>query len=163
MNIYTDGACKENSRQDGIAEGKGGWAFIILENIPGEDSQVTLKGSGQKLGTTNQEMEIIAVAQAFEALGDKRSLKVNLYSDSAYVINCLKDRWYDKWKSNGWLNNKKNPVENRDAWERMINAVEKHSVNFFHVKRNSTKYIRVVDGMAKKASKQETSQEQILQ
>ena len=159
MNIYTDGACKDNSRQDGIAEGKGGWAYVMLREIPGEDSVVVDKASGHKIGTTNQEMEIIAVAEAFEALNEKPE-SINLYSDSAYVINCLKDRWFDKWISNGWLNNKKNPVENREAWERLIDAVEKHRVNFFHLKRNTTKYIRLVDGMAKQASKIRTSQEQ---
>jgi len=154
MTIYTDGACKDNNRQeDGTAEGKGGWAFLILENQPGQDMEITLEGSGYVDGTTNQEMEIIAVAQAFEALSDNYSETINLYSDSAYVINCLKDRWYDKWIANGWLNNKKNPVENQEAWENLINLVNKYNVSFFHVKRNTTKFIRMVDGMAKKASK----------
>jgi ribonuclease HI len=135
-------------------------AYIMLDEVPGEDSVVVDKASGHKDGTTNQEMEIIAVAEAFESLEGRSPEIVNLYSDSAYVINCLKDRWFDKWVSNGWLNNKKNPVENRDAWERLIDAVEKHTVNFFHVKRNTTKYIRLVDGMAKQASKIRTSQEQ---
>lgn len=153
MNIYTDGACKDNLRQDGIAEGKGGWAYVMLDKVPGENSIVVDKASGQKVSTTNQEMEIVAVAEAFEALGSSRPKHVNLYSDSAYVINCLKDRWFDKWISNGWLNNKKKPVENKESWERLINVVEKHTVNFFHIKRNSTKYIRLVDGMAKEASK----------
>lgn len=152
MNIYTDGACKDNSRENGLAEGKGGWAFLILESQPGQDSKVTNKGYGQKVGTTNQEMEIVAVAEAFDSIGDY-SGPINLYSDSAYVINCLKDRWYDKWRKNDWLNSKKKPVENKDSWERMINLVEKYNVNFFHVKRNSTKFIRIVDGMAKSASR----------
>lgn len=161
MNIYTDGACKDNNRQeDGTAEGKGGWAFLILESQKGYDMKITLEGSGHVAGTTNQEMEIIAVAKAFEALDGNCSEVINLYSDSAYVINCLKDRWYDKWVANGWLNNKKKPVENQEAWERLINVVNKFSVNFFHVKRNTTKFIRMVDGMAKKASKKETTQQQ---
>ena len=152
MTIYTTGACKDNCRVDGIAEGRGGWAFIILKNNPGKDMEIVLKNSNHVNGTTNQEMEILAVAKAFESLNGNCS-DINLYSDSAYVINCLKDKWYDKWISNGWLNSKKKPVENRDSWERLIFAVEKYNVIFFHVKRNTTKYIRVVDGMAKKASK----------
>lgn len=153
MNIYTDGACKDNSRKEGVAEGKGGWAFIILENKPGKDMEEYLKDYGQVIGTTNQEMEIMAVVKALEALSGKYCEIINLYSDSAYVINCLNDRWYDKWLINGWLNNKKKSVENREAWERLINVVEQRSINFFHVKRNTTKFIRLVDGLAKKASK----------
>lgn len=152
MNIYTDGACKDNSRDNGLAEGKGGWAFLILEKRPGEDSKVIKNGYGQKIGTTNQEMEIVAVAEAFESIGEY-SEPINLYSDSAYVINCLKDRWYDKWRQNDWLNSKKKPVENRESWERMIDLVERYNVNFFHVKRNTTKFIRIVDSMAKSASR----------
>jgi len=154
MNIYTDGACKENNRDNGIAEGKGGWAFLILESKPGQNMEITNKGYGHKVGTTNQEMEIIAVAEAFSSIGEYTG-PINLYSDSAYVINCLKDRWFDKWRNNNWLNSKNNPVENREAWERMISLVEKYNVNFFHVKRNTTKFIRMVDGMAKIASRNE--------
>jgi ribonuclease HI len=169
MIIFTDGACKENARKDGVALGNGGWAYIALKQIPGEDMKVALSASGSQEGSTNQEMEIVAVASALEAVENSKIINdpeevINLYSDSAYVINCLKDRWYDKWIRNGWLNSKKKPVENRDAWERLISALNaltnKHEVVFFHVKRNSTKFIKKVDGMAKQASKKGTSQEQ---
>jgi len=152
MNIFTDGACKENARYDGIAEGKGGWAYVVLTQAPGKDMEIEEQKSGSKKGTTNQEMEIQAVAEAFESLG-RVSEPINLYSDSAYVINCLKDRWYDKWKSNGWLNSKMQPVKNQDTWERLINVVGNFNVNFYHIKRNSSKFIRIVDSMAKEASR----------
>ena len=155
MVIYTDGACKENNRVDGVAVGTGGWAFIILEDKPGKDMEIINKRVGHKDGTTNQEMEIHAVSEAFSSI-DKASGPITLYSDSAYVINCLKDRWFDKWRANGWLNSKKQPVENREEWERLINLVVKYNVNCFHVKRNSTKYIRMVDSMAKKAAKMDS-------
>ena len=163
MNIYTDGACKENLRDNGVGCGSGGWAYVILDQpSEREDMEIVMMKSDSKDGTTNQEMEITAVAEAFEALkhsDHKVRDAIVLYSDSAYVINCLKDRWYDKWNANGWLNSKKKPVENRDAWERLINSIKDFNVDFFHVKRNTTKYIRMVDGMAKKASKQEKTQE----
>lgn len=151
MNIFTDGACKNNARYDGIAEGNGGWAYVVLTQAPGKDMEIDQKSSGYKKGTTNQEMEIQAVAEAFESL-KKVSEPINLYSDSAYVINCLKDRWFDKWKSNGWLNSKMQPVKNRDTWERLIDSIQKYNVTFYHINRNSSKFIRVVDVMAKEAS-----------
>lgn len=160
INIYTDGACKENLRENGTPSGLGGWAYVILDQEPGRNMEIVLSDSDFVDGTTNQEMEIIAVAKAFEALaGYKSGEKIILYSDSAYVINCLKDRWYDRWNSNGWLNSKLKPVENREAWEMAIDLVNRFDVTFFHVKRNSTRYIKVVDEMAKKASKKQTSQE----
>ncbi|MEK6829405.1 MAG: ribonuclease H [Nanoarchaeota archaeon] len=161
MIIYTDGACKENFRDNGVAEGTGGWAFIILEQIPGKDMHIAKKGCGQKIGTTNQEMEIRAVYEALKLVDG--SPEIILYSDSAYVINCLKDKWYIKWRENGWLNNKRKPVENRDEWERMIELVEKYNVKFFHVRRNTTKFIQIVDNMAKQASKKGTIQEPLEQ
>jgi ribonuclease HI len=157
ITIYTDGACKENNRDNGIAEGKGGWAFLILESKPGQDMQIIKQSTGHKDGTTNQEMEIIAVAEALSSI-DKIDGPINLYSDSAYVINCLKDRWFDKWRKNGWLNSKKNPVENREAWEKLINLIEIYNINYFHVKRNTTKFIRIVDEMAKMASRYKPTQ-----
>lgn len=159
MNIYTDGACKDNIRKDGVAEGIGGWAFLILEKKPGQDSEIIKRGVGRKVGTTNQEMEINAVAEALESTGSTSEV-INIYSDSAYVVNCLKDKWYDKWRKNGWLNNKNKPVENRETWERLISLVESRDVTPIHVKRNTTKFIRMVDGMAKEASKKETNQVQ---
>ena len=162
MNIFTDGACKENARKDGVAIGSGGWAYVVLTQAPGQDMKIDKKDSGHVAGTTNQEMEIQAVVEAFRLLGRVEE-QINLYSDSAYVINCLKDRWYDKWKLNGWLNNKKQPVKNRDTWERLIDAVSNYDVNFYHINRNSSKYIRVVDAMAKEASRKGTNQGQQVQ
>ncbi len=160
ITIYTDGACKENLRENGTPSGLGGWAYVILDQEKGKDMEIVLSDLGFVDGTTNQEMEIIAVAKAFEALVEyKTHEKVILYSDSAYVINCFKDRWYDKWNSNGWLNSKKKTVENREAWEMAIDLVNRFDVTFYHVKRNSTRYITMVDEMAKKASRRQTNQE----
>jgi Ribonuclease HI len=68
MNIYTDGACKENLRDNGVGCGVGGWAYVILDQEEGRDMEIVISDSGFKDGTTNQEMEIIAVAEAFEHL-----------------------------------------------------------------------------------------------
>lgn len=159
MTIYTDGACKENNRNEGVAEGEGGWAFLILESKPGQDMKIIGEGSGYVSGTTNQEMEIMALAEALESIKSKGH-KIDLYSDSAYVVNCLNDQWYVKWRKNGWKNSKGKPVENRDQWERMLSLFEKHEITVYHVKRNTTKFIRLVDSMAKKAAKKGTNQEQ---
>jgi ribonuclease HI len=154
MNIYTDGACRNNVK----GKGDGGWACVILKPVKGQNMQEVFRDSGYVSGTTNQVMEIRAVTEAFEFLGDHNGM-INLYSDSAYVINCLKDRWYDKWRENGWKNSKKKLVENREDWERLLEAAENLSVNFYHIGRNSTRYITEMDALAKDASKRETNQE----
>ena len=160
MNIYTDGACKENARENRVATGTGGWAYVVLTQKPKQDMEIMIKNSGRQEGSTNQEMEIRAVTKAFEAIKDIDVEEVNLYSDSAYVINCLKDRWFVKWRENGWLNSKGSPIINQTEWERMLSFVESKNVKFFHIRRNSSKYIKIVDSMAKKETRKETNQEQ---
>lgn len=148
INIYTDGSCRDNRKN----EGKGGWAFVVLESIPRQDMNIKSQGSGYLEGATNQQMEIIAVYEALKSIKEV-SMPINLYSDSAYVINCLKDRWYDKWRQNGWTNSKGHPVENKEIWELMFGEIEKYNVTPFHVKRNSAKFITMVDGIAKLESR----------
>lgn len=117
--IYTDGACSYNP-------GPGGWAAVLLY---GEHVKEI---SGGELQTTNQRMEMTAVAEALACL--KRSSEVVVHSDSAYVINCFRQSWYVGWRRNGWKNSKGDPVQNRDLWERLLALVEGHKVRFEKVK-----------------------------
>ena len=45
---------------------------------------------------------------------------VEVVSDSTYVVNCFRDRWYDGWLRRGWRNSHRKPVANRDLWEPLI-------------------------------------------
>jgi ribonuclease HI len=51
---------------------------------------------------------------------------VTVYSDASYLVNCMRRGWYEKWGENGWLNYRKRPVANRDLWERLLTATERH-------------------------------------
>ena len=59
-----------------------------------------------------------AVLEALIALGDAHPVLV--MSDSTYVVNCFRDRWWVGWLQRGWVNSKKQPVANRDLWEPLI-------------------------------------------
>ena len=48
---------------------------------------------------------------------------LRIVSDSTYVVNCFRDRWYDGWKRRGWVNSQRKPVANRDLWEPLIDLV----------------------------------------
>ena len=122
VTIYTDGACSGNP-------GPGGWGAVLMFN----GTHKELSG-GEEL-TTNNRMEMFAVIAALESL--KAPCSVKLHSDSAYVINCFKQRWYAKWERNGWVNSSKKPVENRDLWERMLTVVRKHKLDWIKVKGHS--------------------------
>jgi ribonuclease HI len=98
--VYTDGACLGNP-------GPGGWGWAV----PGGRF-----ATGCETPSTNQRMEIAAVLDALRSLPGP----VEVVSDSTYVVNCFRDRWWAGWQTRGWLNKAKKPVANRDLWEPLI-------------------------------------------
>jgi len=116
--MYTDGACSGNP-------GPGGWAALILEG--GAERIV----SGGERATTNQRMELTAALEGLRAIPGRR--RVRLHSDSAYVVNCFRDRWYVRWEQNGWLGADKKAVANRDLWEALLAEARRHDVEWVKV------------------------------
>jgi ribonuclease HI len=78
-------------------------------------------------------MEITAVLEAVRTLEGP----LQVVSDSTYVINCFRDRWWEGWLRRGWINGKKQPVANRDLWEPLIEIVRLREVAFRWVKGHS--------------------------
>jgi len=91
--------------------------------------------SGGLDSTTNQRMELTGPIEGLRALAGRRA--VAIYSDSAYVVNCFRDKWYVRWRRNGWRNAQKKPVENRDLWEALLAEVERHDVVWHKVAGHS--------------------------
>jgi ribonuclease HI len=116
--VYTDGACSGNP-------GPGGWAWAV------EDGRFA---SGAELHSTNQRMEINAALEAIRSLPGK----LEIVSDSTYVVNCFKQRWHVAWRANGWRNSQKKPVANRDLWEPFIELALAREVSFRWVKGHGT-------------------------
>jgi ribonuclease HI len=80
-------------------------------------------GSGGEAKTTNQRMELTAAFEALKTnvpIAEAEMKRLIIVSDSTYVVNCFKDRWWVKWKANGWRNAKKEPVANDDLWKPFI-------------------------------------------
>jgi ribonuclease HI len=67
--------------------------------------------------STNQRMDITAALEAARAYPTG---PLTIVSDSTYVVNCFRDKWWDGWLRRGWLNSAKKPVANRDLWEPLI-------------------------------------------
>ena len=108
---YTDGA-SSGSR------GPGGYGVVISWN--GKTEEI----SGGEQDTTNLRMEITAACVALERIDEGHT--VTIYSDASYLVNCMRRGWYKKWQENGWLNHRKAPVANRDLWERLLQARQRH-------------------------------------
>ena len=119
VTVYTDGACSGNP-------GPGGWAAILKY---GSAEKVLSGGAAE---TTNNRMELLGVISALEAL--KEPCRVELYSDSKYVIDALQKRWVWGWKQRGWIKSDKKPALNRDLWERLLPLVEKHEMVYHWIK-----------------------------
>lgn len=118
IQIYTDGACSGNP-------GPGGWGVLMRWN--GHEKELF----GGEVETTNNRMEMMAVIKALGAL--KRSSKVELYTDSKYVMQGITE-WIDGWKAKGWKTASKKPVKNVDLWQEIDAAVAKHDISFHWVK-----------------------------
>ena len=116
--IHTDGACRGNP-------GPGGWGAVLLAG----DKRKELKGG--EPGTTNNRMELMAAIMALESL--KRPVTVDLHTDSQYLRNGITS-WIHGWKRNGWRTADKKPVKNADLWQRLDDAVHRHTVHWHWVR-----------------------------
>ena len=126
VNIYTDGACRGNP------DGPGGYG-TILEYRDDQGKVHIREASGGYSSTTNNRMELLAVIIGLEML--KKPCLVQVCSDSKYIISAFNEGWIDSWLKNNWKRGKKKePVKNRDLWERLLTAKEAHQVNFVWVK-----------------------------
>ena len=120
VTIYTDGACSGNP-------GPGGWGAILIYGAHKREL------SGGEADTTNNRMELTAVIEAFKAL-KKEGLTIHVFTDSAYVANCFREKWYESWEKNKWRNAAHKAVENQDLWKELLSLVRKHDVTFYRVK-----------------------------
>ena len=116
--MYTDGACRGNP-------GPGGWGVVLRF----QGSHKTLQGYAAE--TTNNRMELTAVIEGLKAL--KRSCKVELFTDSKYVMQGLTE-WLANWKRNGWKTAARKPVKNIDLWQQLEAEVTQHQVDWNWVK-----------------------------
>lgn len=120
IKLYTDGACSGNP-------GPGGWAAIII------NGDYIHKISGSDKSTTNNRMEIIAVIEGLKMVSEDS--KVEVITDSAYVVNTM---------TKGWKRNK-----NQDLWNELDTLISKRDVKFTWVKGHaSNQYNNECDKMA---------------
>ncbi len=122
--IYTDGACSGNP-------GPGGWGAILMYK------EYKKEISGGNNDTTNNIMEITAVIEALKLLKEPCNSEVEVYSDSAYVVNAFNNGWIYNWKKNNWKTASKDPVKNKELWEILYELVRKFNVKFIKVKGHS--------------------------
>lgn len=119
VTLYTDGACSGNP-------GKGGWAAILSYN---NHEKVLSGGENQ---TTNNRMELMAVIAGLSAL--KEGCSVEIYSDSAYVVNAFLQGWTTNWIENNWKTASNKQVQNVDLWQKLLKLTAGHEISWNKVK-----------------------------
>lgn len=125
IEIFTDGSCRD---------GRGGWGWVATFK-----ERKLCCNNGKIHDTTHQAMEILAVVEALEIF-KVCDIDITVYSDSAYVVNCMNDRWYDNWRKNGWMTKNGTEVKNIIYWESLLDLLSKikSRVKFRHVKAHQT-------------------------
>jgi len=118
VEMFTDGACSGNP-------GPGGWGTILRYKT------VEKELSGYSPATTNNRMELTAVVEGLRAL--KESCQLDIYTDSRYLKDGITS-WIHKWKKNGWKTSSKSSVKNKDLWEALDVASQKHSIAWHWIK-----------------------------
>ena len=132
--IYTDGACSYNP-------GPGGWGCVLI--YKGVEKQL----SGFCENTTNNRMEMLAIIKALEQL--KEPCKIDIYSDSAYVVNAFLQNWIEDWIKKGWKTSNKKEVKNIDLWQKIIEFTNIHQIVWHKVKGHSdNEYNNLCDKLA---------------
>ena len=118
IEIFCDGACSGNP-------GVGGWGCVL--RYGGHEKEL----SGADGDTTNNRMEMTAAITALESL--KRPCHVVLTTDSQYLVKGMTE-WLPGWIRKGWVNSKKEPVLNRDLWERLQSLAALHKIHWVWVR-----------------------------
>lgn len=118
VSLYTDGACRGNP-------GKGGWGAILVYGSYEKEM------SGGEAETTNNRMELTAAISGLEAL--KEPCKVNLYSDSKYLVDAFNEGWIYAWREKGWKRGK-DELKNPDLWAKIYELSKIHEITFIWVK-----------------------------
>lgn len=117
--IFTDGACSGNP-------GPGGWGAVLRYNTAEKEL------SGSEKDTTNNRMELTACIEALKML--KEPCRVELTTDSQYVVNGITKGWAESWRRNGWKKSDKKPALNSDLWGELLDLCQRHEVNFNWIK-----------------------------
>ena len=137
IEVYTDGSCLGNP-------GKGGWAFLV------NNEGVISSRSGYSIKATNNQMELTAAIKAIEFLVNHKEMSI--YTDSNYLKNGI-TLWITNWKKNNWKTASKNPVKNKELWERLDQLNYLKKIKWKWVKAHDTnKLNNEVDLLARQSA-----------
>lgn len=131
--LYTDGATSKNGTEGAV----GGWAYILLKD------GLQIGAAAKKVSpATNNICELLAIINGCQAVFPllKSIDSIEVYSDSAYCINCVNEKWYKKWLQNDWKTSAKEPVKNAELWNKLVPFFDDPRFKWIKVKGHSGNY-----------------------
>lgn len=126
VNIYTVTSYK-SPRQTSGAVG------YLIEVLTEKGPATCLKYEDIEEMTING-AELLAIVSALRRL-TPAATEISIYTDSAYVANAVSNGWVDKWKQNGWKNEKGKAIGHQDLLEEMLDLLVGKHISF-HVKEH---------------------------
>lgn len=122
--LFSDGACRGNQEEFNT----GGYGALLIYGKHRKEIH------GGARNTTNNIMELTGMIEGLKAL-KRKDISLEIYSDSAYIINAFRENWVDKWLLNGWKTASKKDVENKELWQELISLVRAcDKVEFYKIK-----------------------------
>lgn len=128
VTIFTDGSSRGNPGPGGFG------AIVIAPKIQNSKFMIQELG-GREERTTNNRMELRAAIEALSFLHKSKIIhpkSVLICTDSSYLVNGI-TRWVHGWQENGWKTKEKKDVENRDLWEKLVEASRNKEIQWKQV------------------------------
>lgn len=119
--VATDGGCRGNQEKNNI----GAYAAVLYFREHRKVVSQPIKN------TTNNQMELRAVIEGLKTIKND-NFPIEVYSDSAYVVNGINKKWYVKWRENGWTKSDGKEVKNYELWKELVELYESFSNITFH-------------------------------
>ncbi len=120
--MYVDGSALGNP-------GPGGYGVVLRYKNHYKEL------SGGFCLTTNNRMELMACIVGLRAL--KHPSKVIVHSDSAYVVNGMREGWAQRWQARNWMRTATESARNADLWAELLQLCDLHQVEFVKVPGHS--------------------------
>lgn len=118
VDIYVDTSIRGPRRGDGSC-------MYILSFTDGGGRTADAGGRIRRTDTTENQLALLALEAALGRLREPCALELHL--ECAYLAAALENRWYDRWRRDGWMNAKNAPVRDAETWRSircLLNAHE---------------------------------------
>ena len=147
VRIYTDGSFSNNYNI-------GSWAIVICE-----ERKIRTYSGIVRNGSNNQ-MELKAINEALAFSFLKNYNDVEIFTDSAYVINNIERQTYKEWEVNNWKNVKGENIKNYKEWMEFIKykiIFKKNNINVKFTKEYFAMFARQI------SEKQEDGKKKVME